>query len=155
MDIVRMEGGLGNQLFQYALYRQLQLMGRSVKMDVTTEYGRAGDRTPMLWTLNTAYEVASQEEINRLTDGFMDLPSRIRRKITGRKTKKYAETDSNFDPMVLQKTPVYLTGYFQSEKYFPDAKGVLRRELTFSDRIYDGIPGELRDIVKDYERQIV
>ncbi len=30
MDIIRMEGGLGNQLFQYALYRQLQSMGRTV-----------------------------------------------------------------------------------------------------------------------------
>ena len=44
MDIIRMEGGLGNQLFQYALYRQLQFMGRTVKMDVTTEYGREYDR---------------------------------------------------------------------------------------------------------------
>ena len=46
-----MEGGLGNQLFQYALYRQLRFMGRTVKMDVTTEYGREHDRQQMLWAL--------------------------------------------------------------------------------------------------------
>ena len=78
-----MEGGLGNQLFQYALYRQLQFMGRTVKMDVTTEYGREYDRQQMLWAFDVHYEEATQEEINRLTDGFMDLPSRIRRKLTG------------------------------------------------------------------------
>ena len=111
-----MEGGLGNQLFQYALYRQLRFMGRTVKMDVTTEYGREHDRQQMLWALDAVYEAATQDEINRLTDGFTDLLSRIRRKLTGRRTKRYAEADNNFDPQVFQRTPVYLTGYFQSEK---------------------------------------
>ena len=149
-----MEGGLGNQLFQYALYRQLQSMGRTVKMDVTTEYGREHDRQQMLWAFDAVYEEATQDEINRLTDGFMDLPSRIRRKLTGRRTKKYAEPDSNFDPQVLLKTPVYLTGYFQSEKYFKDAKRTLRKELMFSNRIYDGIPEKLADKMKNYQKQI-
>ena len=71
-----MEGGLGNQLFQYALYRQLRFMGRTVKMDVTTEYGREHDRQQMLWALDAVYEAATQDEINRLTDGFTDLLSR-------------------------------------------------------------------------------
>ena len=62
-----MEGGLGNQLFQYALYRQLRFMGRTVKMDVTTEYGREHDRQQMLWALDAVYEAATQDEINRLT----------------------------------------------------------------------------------------
>lgn len=154
MDIIRMEGGLGNQLFQYALYRQLQSMGRTVKMDVTTEYGREHDRQQMLWAFDAVYEEASQDEINRLTDGFMDLPSRIRRKLTGRRSKKYAETDSNFDPHVLLKTPVYLTGYFQSKKYFKDVENVLHKELSFSDRIYDGIPKALADQIRNYRKQI-
>ncbi len=154
MDIIRMEGGLGNQLFQYALYRQLQSMGRTVKMDVTTEYGREHDRQQMLWAFDVAYEKATQEEINRLTDGFMDLPSRIRRKLTGRRTKKYAEIDSNFDPQVLLKTPVYLTGYFQSDKYFKDVEEILHMELEFSDRIYDGIPESLTDKIRNYQKQI-
>ena len=149
-----MEGGLGNQLFQYALYRQLQFMGRTVKMDVTTEYGREHDRQQMLWAFDVHYEEATQEEINRLTDGFMDLPSRIRRKLTGRRTKKYAEADSNFDPQVLLKTPVYLTGYFQSEKYFKDVEGILHTELGFSDRIYDGISEVFADQIRNYQKQI-
>ncbi|MDR2672033.1 MAG: alpha-1,2-fucosyltransferase [Coriobacteriales bacterium] len=33
--VVRFKGGLGNQLFQYALYRRLQLLGRSVKADLS------------------------------------------------------------------------------------------------------------------------
>lgn len=154
MDIIRMEGGLGNQLFQYALYCQLQSMGRTVKMDVTTEYGREHDRKHMLWALNAVYEEATQDEINRLTDGFMDLPSRIRRKITGRRTKKYAEADSNFDPEVLKKTPAYLTGYFQSVRYFPDVVDKLRRELVFLPDIYKDIPETLADKIREYKSRI-
>ncbi len=154
MDIIRMEGGLGNQLFQYALYRQLQFMGRTVKMDVTTEYGREHDRQHMLWTLGASYEVATQEEINELTDGFMDLPSRIRRKLFGRKTKKYEEQSQNFDPLVLEKTPVYLTGYFQSDCYFRDVVEELRQELHFSEHIWDHISTDLKRRLQEYEQQI-
>lgn len=154
MDIIRMEGGLGNQLFQYALYRELQFMGRTVKMDVKTEYGREKDRPHMLWTLQASYKEATQEEINDLTDGFMDLPSRIRRKFTGRRTKEYAEADSNFDPEVLKRTPVYLTGYFQSERYFEHVKKELRKELVFSPEITRGLSAKLRKQVDDYKRQI-
>ena len=34
MIIIQMAGGLGNQMFQYALYKQLTGMGKTVKMDV-------------------------------------------------------------------------------------------------------------------------
>ena len=108
----------------------------------------------MLWALNAVYEEATQDEINRLTDGFMDLPSRIRRKITGRRTKKYAEADSNFDPEVLKKTPAYLTGYFQSVRYFPDVADKLRRELVFSPDIYKDIPEALADKIREYKSRI-
>lgn len=154
MDIVRMEGGLGNQLFQYALYRELQFLGRDVKMDVTTEYGREQDRPHMLWALQAVYEEASQEEINRLTDGFVDFFSRVRRKLTGRRTKLYAEKDSNFDPEVLRRTPVYLTGYFQSRRYFKDVEEQLRKELVFADEIYRGVSAKLRQTIECYQRQI-
>ena len=123
-------------------------------MDVTTEYGREHDRQQMLWALDAVYETATQDEIDRLTDGFTDFPSRIRRKLTGRRTKRYAEADNNFDPQVFQKTPVYLTGYFQSEKYFKDVDEILHGELRFSDRIYDGISRMLAERIKNYRKQI-
>ena len=35
MIIVEVTGGLGNQMFQYALYRKLQLLGKKVKLDLS------------------------------------------------------------------------------------------------------------------------
>ena len=39
MIIVQLSGGLGNQMFQYALYLALGAEGREVRIDETTEYG--------------------------------------------------------------------------------------------------------------------
>lgn len=38
MIIIRMAGGLGNQMFQYALYEKLRSMGKEVKFDDINEY---------------------------------------------------------------------------------------------------------------------
>ena len=35
MIIIRIQGGLGNQLFQYALYESFKSMGKDVKADTT------------------------------------------------------------------------------------------------------------------------
>ena len=34
--IIKIQGGLGNQMFQYALYLKLRAMGKEVKMDEKT-----------------------------------------------------------------------------------------------------------------------
>ena len=44
MDMIRMTGGLGNQMFQYALYLKLKSLGRDVKMDDKTQYERENPR---------------------------------------------------------------------------------------------------------------
>lgn len=41
MIIVQMSGGLGNQMFQYALYKQLVAMGKTVRVDDETCYQEA------------------------------------------------------------------------------------------------------------------
>ena len=137
MNIIRMTGGLGNQMFQYALYLKLKEMGREVKFDDVTEYaGRENARPIMLWCFGIDYERATGKELNTITDGFMRPVDRIRRKLFGRKSLEYQENGCNFDPVVLQKEPAYLTGYFQSEKYFADMKDKVRNAFTFTDRVY-------------------
>ena len=41
MQIIWCSGGLGNQMFQYAFYRRLQLDGKSVTLDISgfNDYG--------------------------------------------------------------------------------------------------------------------
>lgn len=149
-----MTGGLGNQMFQYALYLKLQAMGKEVKMDDFTEYEGREARPLSLWAFGIEYDRASREELCRMTDGFMDPVSRIRRKLFGRKSLEYMEKDCNFDPEILNRDPAYLTGYFQSEKYFADIEEKVRQAFCFSERIWEGIPSQLLERIRSYEQQI-
>lgn len=154
MIIIRMTGGLGNQMFQYALYLKLRAMGKEVKMDDFTEYEGREARPLSLWAFGIEYDRASREELCRMTDGFMDPVSRIRRKLFGRKSLEYMEKDCNFDPEILNRDPAYLTGYFQSEKYFADIEEEVRQAFRFSERIWEGIPSQLLERIRSYEQQI-
>lgn len=135
MIIIRMEGGLGNQMFAYALYLKLKSLGKEVKIDDVTEYYRASDRPHMLWTFGLDYPRASKNDICTLTDGFMSFPNRVRRKIFGRKSLEYHESSLNFDEKVINSDPAYLTGYFQSYRYFKDISDLVRSEFTFIDKV--------------------
>ena len=134
MIIIQLKGGLGNQMFQYALYRQLQSMGREVKID--DETGFIGDklRIPVLHRFGIEYDRATREEIIEITDARMDIFSRIRRKLTGRKTFRIDEESGIFDPRILEVETAYLVGYWQSEKYFPNPDVVADLKETFEKR---------------------
>lgn len=154
MNIIRMTGGLGNQMFQYALYLKLRSLDREVKMDDRTQYEGANARPVMLWCFGIHYPKASDREINELTDGFMKLHHRVRRKLFGRKSLEYAEQSCNFDQQILIREPAYLTGYFQSEQYFKDVEDQVREAFCFSDKMWDGIDSSQLERIKGYQRRI-
>lgn len=154
MNIIRMTGGLGNQMFQYALYLRLKAQGKEVKLDDQTEYEREDARPILLWVFGIDYPAADKKEINEITDGFIKFSHRVRRKLFGRKSKEYREKDYNFDEQILKKEPAYFTGYFQSEKYFEEIKEQVRRAFQFSDNIWRSIPKELEKHIKEYQMKI-
>ncbi len=154
MDIIRMTGGLGNQMFQYALYLKLRSLGRQVKFDDRTEYEGRQARPILLWVFDIAYPAAAREEINRLTDGFMGLPHRIRRRLSGRRSLEYQEKKGCFDEQVFRKDPAYLTGYFQSERYFSDIEDQVREAFQFSGKIFQGLEAQLVEKIRKYQAMI-
>ncbi|MGN0377062.1 MAG: alpha-1,2-fucosyltransferase [Suilimivivens sp.] len=154
MNIIRMTGGLGNQMFQYALYLKLISMGREVKFDDISEYEPKNARPVMLWCFGIDYPKASREEINEITDGFVRLRDRVRRKLFGRKSLEYHEADCDFDPEVLIKDPAYLTGYFQSELYFKDIEDKVRKAFSFQSVIFDKLSEDMKKKVLAYRDDI-
>jgi len=152
--IVQLSGGLGNQMFQYALYLALDAEGREVRIDEVTEYDeREKQRHPELvedfGAQLPSYRIATREEIVALTDSYMDFLSRVRRKLTGRRTKLYAERKPYvFDPAVLGLTEAYLTGCWQSERYFAAVHQEVRQAFSM-----DGV--RLTGRRREYERMIL
>ena len=130
MNIIRMSGGLGNQMFQYALYLKLRSMGKEVKFDDINEYRGENTRPIMLAVFGLDYPRATWDEIIEFTDGSMNPLKRIRRKIFGRRALEYHE-EGFFDPKVLSFDSMYLRGNFKSEKYFEDIAGEVRSNYQF------------------------
>ncbi len=154
MDIIRMTGGMGNQMFQYALYLKLRSQGREVKFDDRSEYEGRDARPIFLWAFGIDYPAASKSEIDKITDGSPKFSHRVRRKLFGRRSLEYHEKDCDFDTQILLREPAYLTGYFQSEKYFEGVEGLVRETFTFSDKIWEDLPEGMVSQFMAYERQI-
>jgi hypothetical protein len=140
MIIVKLTGGLGNQMFQYAAARRLAHANRAeLKLD-TGWFGRetSGD-TPRRYELGVfplSADTATPGESQRLrgTD-TRRWPRVVKRLITAvgyAAPKSYvAEKHFHFDPDILRlKSDVYLDGYWQSEKYFLDTAEIIRKDFT-------------------------
>jgi hypothetical protein len=136
--VVRLIGGLGNQMFQYAAGRALALRhGAELKLDLSgfDAYRR---RRYELDALSIRATVATDEDLAQF--GVAAKPrwwfaDRVRRRLRiPRKIRAlpvYRERHFQFDPaMPALRPPVYLDGYWQSEKYFSDCAATLRREFT-------------------------
>ncbi len=118
MIIIQLAGGLGNQMFQYALYLQLKSLGREVKIDDVTGFAQDAQRDPALQPFGIAYERPGVKEMEQMLDSSMLPWHRVRRKLCGRKKKAYFEADKRYHPEIMTWDDIYLEGYWQTEKYF-------------------------------------
>ena len=136
MIIVKLNGGLGNQMFQYALGRRMAyVLGVRLKLGI---FGFANYklRTYGLSPFNIQENFASQEEVTALTVLRQGITARVIRQVL-RKPPKPAPTYIrekklfHFDPDILDLPDgVYLDGSWQSEKYFADIEAVIHQEFT-------------------------
>lgn len=130
--ITRLIGGLGNQLFQYAAARALALRhGGSVKLDLSG-FESYGLRRYELGSYPIAASEASADELAAVAaPPPSGLVARIVARLSGPNPSHYREPHFHFDPnLSRQALPLYIDGYWQSERYFADAREPLVRELT-------------------------
>lgn len=127
MVIIQLAGGLGNQMFQYALYLELVSLGREVKIDDVSGFVQDAQRKPALAPFGITYERPTKKELEKMLDSSMLPWQRVRRRLFGRHKKSYFEESKRFLPKVLEWDDIYLEGYWQSEKYFWKQGDQLRR----------------------------
>jgi len=135
MIIVKLSGGLGNQLFQYALGRHLAIVNNTLlKLDVTA-FATYKLHKYSLGAFNIKEHVADKDEILSLTtrkkepfDWFLQL---FHKKKLPARTYVKEKTFYEFEPEILRiGDNAYLDGYWQSEKYFTDIAEMLRQECS-------------------------
>lgn len=132
MIIVNLKGGLGNQMFQYALGRKLSMDNNGVLKLDTTGLERAkktGDtyRALTLDKFRTKYKLADADEVKRLKYPYGPI-SRLSSFMWQKIFRKF---NIGWEPWVLEKKgDVYLDGYWQSPRYFNDIRDVILEDFT-------------------------
>ncbi len=129
MIFVRLTGGLGNQLFQYAAGRALALRrGTELRLDCRLLDGRENHN---LFALDR-FQIAKAAGKARLPPRRDQVaPYALWRAGLWPGPRPLRESRPFPDPRVLSAPDgVYLEGYFHSEAYFADQTAVLRRDLS-------------------------
>jgi hypothetical protein len=133
MIIIKLKGGLGNQLFQYAFGRFLAEKNKDIlKIDIEglEQTTKDTQRKFLLEKFNISSPIAEIQEIEKIKYPFGFL-SKIKRGIDSKIFRKF---HVNFEPELLKlNADIYLDGFFQSELYFKNIEDIIRKELTLKD----------------------
>ena len=134
MLIIRVMGGLGNQLFQYAFYILLQEMGKEVRLDIShyAKENDSRDKRPLDLLLFQKLEFISCSEKEKLKylDEGCTFWNKVRRKLFGTYNKALLE-DRQFMPEIFDREEGYLQGYWNSERYSGKIEELLQNKLQF------------------------
>jgi hypothetical protein len=132
MIIIKLKGGLGNQLFQYALGKSIKAkIDKKIKFDLSW-YKQFPQRQYKLNNFNAKVDIASFFEMIRIRkfkkkDGRRYLLFNLFRKKDALHIK---EEEFCFQPDILNiKKNAYLDGNWQNEKYFKDIENIIREEI--------------------------
>ncbi len=132
MILIALKGGLGNQMFQYALGRTISLKNNDTLSLDTGGLSRANDvgdiyRPFALNAFAIRAQVATPEEVQSLKYPHGALSKLCRRF----EFKVLLRRHVGFEPSILAKRgDLYLDGYWQSPKYFEAIRTTLLEDFT-------------------------
>ena len=133
MKIVKINGGLGNQMFQYAFAMSLAAAGADEVYIDSSALDR--DEVHNGFELDRVFSIglpeAQRKEVDRLSVRPAGVLSRIRRKYF---TKRSHFIDKRFgyqSELQTRSGDIYYEGYWQSEKYFKDIEDEVRQSFAF------------------------
>ena len=133
--IVRLQGGLGNQMFQYAFGRALsKRSGMALYFDPSSLNSKK-NRGYQLGSFILSAHAADYEKIQSLITPHFLFHKKLWKIL--KIPFKYADThilEKDFsynEDIAHRRTSAYFDGYWQTEKYFSDCKEIIRRDFSF------------------------
>ena len=132
MIMLRLIGGMGNQLFQYATAKALAMQKSCELVLDITAFETYKLHRYSLNHLKISAPVASPSIVGQWGGGF-----------------HYRETSLVFDPMLFEApTPLYLEGYFQTEDYFKFAREKILDEF----KVVSPLEGRNEELLNNLKR---
>ena len=135
MVILKMWGGLGNQMFIYALVKRLIKEGKTVKVDmewfdlIDSHNGYELERI-----FGISFPIANSSEVKKYADNKIGLLNTLNSRVLKAKNQKVFQGHKSitYYQEVLGYDDVYLQGYWQSEKYFKSIETEIREIFKFA-----------------------
>ncbi len=134
MILIQLSGGLGNQMFQYAFAKTLQLSHKNYEVCLDTSDFENGYRKFALHHFNITLPLITTDEkkrflqqktfFNKIIDKFLPYYKRFYVE------EKYYHFDVN---LLKVSKNCFIKGYFQSEKYFKTYEADIRKEFHFKE----------------------
>lgn len=150
MIIVGINGGLGNQMFQYALYLKLNSIGREVYLDDEILVNKLNDSKALkiFDVFDLDYQLCDRKTRESMADVGMDIFSRVRRKLFGKRDDdktcfREVNLDDNYYPDLFEYDNKYISGCWQTEKYFADIKNEIIQHYSFNINDNDAVVKDL------------
>lgn len=129
MIIVRLKGGLGNQMFQYCFYKSLymtkKLFNIEIKLDTTNYYQY---KEQFGCELFHGYEL---DKIFNINETFI-TKEEFYEFLYNHTYIYFQEKIFNYDNSILNFSDnIVYDGYWQTEKYFENIEDIVRKDFTF------------------------
>jgi hypothetical protein len=150
---MRIHSGLGNQLFMAALGLRLAHERKATLLfDASGYLSPEADRTYQLANFRIAAGTLSAPEMRNLTSPLRILNPQYKlakRIVSIRKRNAVKEKVWGFDEDIVKvATPVYLDGYWQTDRYFSGVEGLIRKQFQLREPITE----RRRELVKAVAR---
>lgn len=146
MIIIKIIGGLGNQMFQYVYAKALQQKGHEVKIDISAFETYKLHGGYQLDKYNIDLESSTKDENDKFYKNTFFY--KVLRRFGMDFSRRIKEKSLVFDNRFLEiEDNSYLDGYFQCEKYFKDIREIILKQFT--------INLELSSYAKEIENKIL
>lgn len=149
MKIVKCIGGLGNQMFQYAIYKYMLNIDNDTFLDISDfeDYNlHNGFELERVFNLDINY--ANYSDIKNLKIEKKQYFKKLLRKINKRFVSHKIIDAYKFDERIFQMKNVYLEGYFQNINYIKLVEKELRKDFSFNynnlDRLNQNLINEIK-----------
>lgn len=151
MIVVRVMGGLGNQLYQYALYELLLLNGQKACMDIShySEDGTGDKRSlDLLLFRDIKFATCSEKEKCKYLDERHTFLDKVRQKL-GLTYCRATYEKEQYMPEIFSLEKGYLQGYWNSERYSGKIEKILQDKLKFPQPIDERTKNLAEKIAKE------
>lgn len=134
MVIVKIIGGLGNQMFQYAFAKALQQKGYEVKIDISAFETYKLHGGYQLDKYNIDLDPSTKDENDKFYKNTFFY--KVLRRFGIDFSRRIKEKSLLFDNRFLEiEDNSYLDGYFQCEKYFKDIRQIILKQFTINQEV--------------------